>query len=102
MDKLKQRWGINSNLDILLILIAFSVNGSFAAFIAKPLMNFLNLNRELTHALVYWPIRIILIFTVYQFTLVLVGTAFGQHKFFWAMEKKMLKRMGFKRFFKEE
>ena len=102
MEKLKQRWGIDSNLDLILILAAFSVNGSFAAWIGGPLMKKLNLSEDLTHAMVYWPVRIVSIFVIYQFTLVLVGTAFGQHKFFWAMEKKMLKRIGFKRFFKED
>jgi hypothetical protein len=43
-----------------------------------------------------------LIFSIYQFLLVIVGTIFGQYQFFWNMEKKMLKRIGFKRFFKKE
>jgi hypothetical protein len=43
-----------------------------------------------------------LIFVVYQTTLPIVGWCLGQFKFFWAMEKNMLKRMGFKRFFKDE
>ena len=102
MEKLKQRWGIKSNFDIILIFIAFSVNGSFATFIAKPLMKFIGLDAETTNAFVFWPIRIILIFAVYQTTLPLVGFIFGQFQFFWNMEKKMLKRMGFKRFFSEE
>ncbi|MEL0308655.1 MAG: DUF6787 family protein, partial [Flavobacteriaceae bacterium] len=42
----------------------------------------------------YWPLRIILIFPLYQVLLVLFGWIFGQFKFFWAFEKKMLKRLG--------
>ena len=102
MDKLKERWGIETNFQIVLILIAFSVNGSFATYIARPATEFIGLSAETTSPWLFWPVRILLVFFIYQFTLVFVGAALGQFKFFWAMEKKMLKRMGFKRFFKEE
>ncbi|NEW80346.1 MAG: diacylglyceryl transferase, partial [Gelidibacter sp.] len=29
MEKLKKRWGLTSNFQVLLIIIVFSVNGSF-------------------------------------------------------------------------
>lgn len=102
MEKLKQRWGVSSNWDIVLIFIAFSINGSFATFIARPFMATIGLDSETTSPLIFWPIRIFLIFLVYQTTLPMVGWCLGQFKFFWSMEKKVLKRMGFKRFFKEE
>ena len=101
MKKLKQRWGITSNLQILAILVVFSINGSFAAYIAKPLTHFIGLNAETTSPWLFWPVRIVLIFVVYQTTLPIVGFCFGQFNFFWNFTKKMLSRMGFKRFFKE-
>lgn len=100
MEKLKQRSGLTSNFQVLLIIIAFSVNGSFAAYIAKPVTEFIGLSKE--NPWLFWPVRIILIFFIYQLTLPLVGFCFGQFKFFWNFfTKKMLKRMGFKSFFKE-
>ncbi len=102
MEKLKQRWGIKSNLEIVLILIVFSINGSFASYIARPLTEAIGLDYETTSGWVFWPIRIFLVFVVYQTTLPIVGFLFGQFNFFWNMEKKMLKRIGFKRFFKED
>lgn len=102
MEKLKQRWGLKSNFQIALILLVFSINGSFAAFIAKPLTEFIGLDYETTNPLLFWPVRIILIFIIYQITLPFVGFCFGQFNFFWNFfTKKMLLRMGFKRFFKE-
>ena len=101
MEKLKQHWGINSNFQIVLILIVFAINGSFAAWVAKPLSDFVGLSTETMHPWIYWPIRILLVFAVYQVTLPLVGFCFGQFTFFWNFTKKMLSRMGFKRFFKE-
>lgn len=101
MQKLKQRWGIKSNLDIVMILIVFAINGSFASFIGRPITNAIGLNYETTSVWLFWPLRIFLVFLVYQTTLPIIGWVFGQFSFFWAMEKKILKRLGFKRFFKE-
>jgi len=42
------------------------------------------------------------VFPAYQLLLLCFGTIFFQFKFFWEFEKKILKRMGFKRFFKEK
>ena len=36
----------------------------------------------------YWLIRILLIFPLYQILLIIVGTLFGEFKYFWAIEKK--------------
>lgn len=103
MEKLKQRWGITSNIQILAILIVFAINGSFSAWIAGPITNYLGLNSETTKPyIVYLVLRILLIFPIYQITLPIVGWCFGQFKFFWNFEKKMLSRIGFKRFFKEK
>ncbi|MFD1293884.1 DUF6787 family protein [Lutibacter holmesii] len=102
MEKLKQRWGLTSNFQVVLIIIVFSINGSFAAYIAKPLTEFIGLAQETTNPWVFWPIRIALIFLIYQFTLPIVGFCFGQYKFFKAFSKKTLSRMGFKFLFKKE
>lgn len=102
MEKLKQRWGITSNFQVILILIVFSVNGSFAAFIAKPAMEFIGIVKEDVSGFVFWPIRIILIFAIYQVTLPIVGLFFGQFNFFRNFSKKTLSRMGLKFLFKKE
>lgn len=102
MEKLKQRWGITSNLQVILILIVFSINGSFAAYITKPALAFFGIYRDEMSGFIYWPIRILLVFAIYQTTLPIVGACFGQFKFFWNFTKKMLSRMGMKSLFKEE
>ena len=93
---LKNRWGINSNLQLLMILIVFAVTGSSAAKLASPLTHFIGLDRETTHGFIYWTVRIFLIFPIYQVLLVFFGWVFGQFEFFWNMEKKMLNRFGIK------
>ncbi len=100
MDKLKERWGIESNFQILIIFIVFAINGSLAVYLANPLTDLIGISKESTSPYIYWPVRILVVFVVYQITLVIVGTLFGQKKFFWNMEKKMLQRMGLGKFFK--
>ena len=102
MEKLKQRWGIKSNWQIIAILLVFSLNGSFAVWVAKPITAFFGLSSETTSLWIYIPLRVLLIFPIYQLTLPIVGWFFGQFKFFWEFEKKMLNRMGFGRFFKKD
>ena len=101
MEKLKERWGIHSNFQIIVILVVFAINGSLAVYLTDPITDFLGISKETTPGFIYWPVRILAVFIVYQITLVIVGTLFGQKKFFWNMEKKMLQRMGFRRFFKD-
>ncbi|TRO66595.1 DUF6787 family protein [Christiangramia sabulilitoris] len=101
MKKLKDRWGIDSNWQLFVILLVFAITGSSAAKLASPVVGYLGIDAETTHWSVYWFARIVLIFPIYQILLVSFGWIFGQFKFFWAFEKKMLCRMGFAKVFKE-
>jgi hypothetical protein len=80
----------------------FAINGSFAAWVAKPVTTFLGLDPKAISSFIYWPLRILLIFPIYQLTLPIVGWVFGQFKFFWAFEKKFLSRIGLGFLFKSE
>lgn len=93
MKGLKQRWGLTSNFQLTLIIIVFAITGSASAWLSKPVCLWLGIIKE---DLGFWftPIRLILIFPIYQVLLVAIGFLFGQFKFFWAFEKKMLKGMG--------
>jgi len=93
MDTLKKRWGINSNWQVIIILLVFTVTGSTSVIIAKPVLEFFGITTEL-NPYVYWTLRIIVIFTLYQFLLVSYGWLFGQYQFFSKFVKKFLGRMG--------
>ena len=98
MRKFKKKWGITSDFQLVIILIVFSVTGSIAVWIAKPLLDFVGLDKTTLSPWVFWPIRISIIFPIYQILIVIIGALFGQFKFFWNFEKKMLVRLGFKSF----
>ncbi len=101
IEKLKKRWSIDNNLSILAIILVFSINGSFATWVAKPITLFFGLSLETVSPFIFWPLRILLIFPIYQLTLPILGWFFGQFKFFWAFEKKFLSRLGLGFLFKE-
>lgn len=101
MEKLKQRWGIHTNWDVIAILTVFAINGSFAAWVAKPITASLGFTPDVISPWLYWPLRFLLIFPIYQITLPIVGWLFGQFTFFWNFEKKFLKRLGFGFLFKK-
>ncbi|MUP45823.1 diacylglyceryl transferase [Gramella sp. BOM4] len=100
MKKLKTRWGIDSNWQLIVILVVFAITGSSAAKLASPLCELLGITQENTHWSIYWSARIFLIFPIYQVLLVSFGWIFGQFEFFWSFEKKMLSRFGFAKLFR--
>ena len=99
MQKLKARWGIQSNWQLFIILVVFAITGSSSVWVAKPVLHWLGIDglREVTAwwgPWLYWTLRILLIFPFYQVLLVFFGWLFGQFRFFWNFEKKILRRMG--------
>ena len=105
-SQLKKKWGVSSNLQLIIIFIVFGITGSLSVRLGSPLLNLINLVPEKFETIpfgniIYWTIRIIAIFPLYQVLLIIVGAVFFQFRFFWNFEKKILKKIGFKRFFKD-
>lgn len=94
MEKLKQRWGLTSNFQVLIVIIVFAITGSTAAFIAKPILSFLGINKGAINPFIYWILYIVIILPIYKVILICIGTLFGQRLFFVNFVKKMLKNMG--------
>jgi hypothetical protein len=96
MRKFKERWEIRSNWQLTVIILVFAITGSASAWLSKPFCMWLGISKE---ALGFWftPIRLLMIFPIYQVLLVLIGFLFGQYRFFWAFEKKLLRslKLGF-------
>mgnify|MGYP006978793659 FL=1 len=80
-------------LILTLIFIVFAITGSASAWLSKPFCYWLGITKA---DLGFWftPVRLLLIFPIYQVLLVFIGFLFGQFRFFWAFEKKMLRSMG--------
>ena len=94
MNKLKQRWGITSNWQLVVIFIVFAINGSLSAKISDYLMGRLGLTKNNLHWIPYYIILLVLVLPLYPFMLMVFGYLFGQSGFFFPFAKKMLKSIG--------
>lgn len=91
IDKLKQRWGIDSTKRIWLILLVFACTGTTIVLIKKPIfiaMGFDPANLPLWFAILYY----ILILPIYMLFLLIYGYIFGQFSFFKGFVSKSLSR----------
>jgi len=87
VNRLKKKWGIANTMDIILILVVFSLAGSSIVFVRKPVFNLLDINNS--HFAVKATIYLLTVFPCYQAFLLIYGTLLGQFQFFWDKEKKM-------------
>ena len=92
LDKLKQRWGVTSAGQVILILIVFACTGFSVLFIKQPLFDLAGITAE-TSPWIRIPFYIFTIFPAYQVLLLLYGFIFGQFRFFWDFEKRMVSRI---------
>lgn len=97
MKKLKARWGITSNFQLVIIFIVFAINGSLSAKISSFLLDQIGMTKENTNLLLYYVILLVLVLPLYPFMLMFFGWLFGQSAFFTPFGKRMIKsmKMGF-------
>ncbi len=93
MKKLKERWGVTNNKQIVIIFIVFAITGFSSLQLAKPFLSLIGIPDTFEPHWLYRVLRLLLIFPIYQILLVFLGFIFGQFSFFWEFEKKMLKRL---------
>ncbi len=99
--KLENKWIVSQKWEMIRIFIVFAITGSSSAFIGRPFMALVGITKENLNLIIYWVLFIIIGLIFYQILLVTFGWLFGQFAFFWNFEKKMLRRLGFKRFLKD-
>ena len=99
MKKLKDKWNITSNFQLIIILIVFAITGSLSLVVSEPILEILGINSSSMSTWLFTPLRLIIVFPVYQLLILAIGFLFGQFNFFWQLEKKMLIKMGFSKFF---
>ena len=97
--RLKEKWEITSNFQLVVIFIVFAITGSLSVRLGKPILNFFQIDPIRFEDLfmgtfLYWILRILIIFPVYQILLILVGTVFFQYRFFWEFEKTNVETPG--------
>jgi len=89
-ERLKIKWGIESNWQIIVIMVAFALAGSSVVFVRKAYFQILGFDEETP----FWLKTIaylLFIFPAYQLLLLAYGTLLGQFRFFWDKEKALLR-----------
>lgn len=102
MKRLKQKWGITSNMQLSVILIVFAITGTSAARISKFFMEVLNLTREDLGFAIYYLLFLVLVLPLYPFILMAFGWLFGQSQFFFPFGRKLLRQLSFNLLFTEK
>jgi manganese efflux pump family protein len=87
LNRLKLKWGITSNFQMVVVFIVFAITGSASLWVAKPVLNMIGITDEL-NPWIRVPLRIIMILPVYQVMLLVIGSLFGQFRFFLNLQKK--------------
>ncbi len=90
-EKLKRRWNIESNTQVVTILVVFAVTGSTTVYLKKLFFGLVGITPE-TDWLIRIPVYILSVLIIYNILLLIVGFVFGQFRFFWEFEKKFFSR----------
>ena len=92
-EKLRKKWKVESGRQFALILCTFAVTGSLTAWISREATDWVGLGAGDP-----WYLRLLLRLFIlvfgYQFIILAVALCFGQFRFFWNYEKKILAWMG--------
>jgi hypothetical protein len=91
IEKLRQRWKLESLWQVVIILIVFACTGFTVLFLKKPLLRFLagDGGDSVTASVLYY----IFILPLYNLLLLAYGFVFGQFEFFWKFEARFFKRI---------
>ena len=95
--KLRSRWEVSQRWELIRIFIVFALTGSSSVVVSRPIIELLGINKENLNIFLYYILFIFVSLVVYQILLVAFGWLFCQFNFFWNFEKKMLRKLGFKK-----
>ena len=87
LSRLKERWGITSDRQLLIILIVFAITGSGSLRIASPMLDYAGIT-GIANPWIRIPLRILAILPVYQVLLLVTAALFGQFHFFLNLQKR--------------
>ncbi len=95
IENFYSRMEIISHKHFIIIMVVFAITGSLALFFTIQILSLINL-KELVSPIIFWPLRVIILFIIYQITLILVAIPFGEFRYFLKFVSKFLSRLGIK------
>lgn len=95
-ERFKKKWNIESNFQLVIILIVFAVTGTSTLYVKEGIFFLLGITGE-TDLWLRVILYILVILPAYNVMLLIVGFLFGQFRFAWEFEKKMFSRLKFRK-----
>jgi len=93
LEKLKKRWKVKSDWDVLIIFIVFALAGSTSLYIKQPVFLLLDIQKDLLPLFDFILIYILVVNPSYLLLLLFWGFVFRKWTFFWNFEKKIFKKI---------
>lgn len=91
MEKLRQRWGVKTLLDVLIILLVFTCTGFTSLYVKKPLFEWLGIP-DIGPYFLRGILYTISLLAFYNILLLVYGFLFGKFRFFYNFEKRFFGR----------
>jgi hypothetical protein len=88
IHKLKKKWNIQRDWDLIAVILVFSLAGMSIGFFRRPVFHALGITAQ-TPLWIKIVIYIPLIVPIYQINLIIYGFLLGQFRFFWEKEKRI-------------
>ena len=88
-----------SGTQLVLILCVFAITGTTTAYCTRMITLWLGLDAS---SLMYWVMKVAMLVFGYQVLILLFSIPFGQFRFFWNYEKKILNWFRFRKKYSAE
>jgi len=92
IERLKHRWGANTAVDVLIILVVFTCTGFTSLFVKEPMFDILGI-KTIEPRFLRGICYTLAILVFYNIVLLVYGFIFGKFRFFYAFEKRFFGRI---------
>ena len=93
INKMIKLFHAKSLVHLIIIFIVFAITGSLSVILSEKVENFLRIDDFITFYPVFLIAKLLNLLIVYQVCLLVIGTGFGQFRYFIKIQKKFLKRI---------
>ncbi len=89
LENLQKRWKVGG-WQLFLIICVFAITGTTTAYLSRQITTWLEIEK---YSFAFWITKIAVLLFGYQVLILIISIPFGQFRFFWNYEKKILRRM---------
>ncbi len=93
IKKIIKLFHAKSLMHLIIIFIVFGITGSLSVILSEKVQNFLRIDDLITFYPAFLIAKLLNLLIVYQVCLLIIGTVFGQFRYFIRIQKKFLKRI---------